>query len=232
MRAICLSTISVFCSVVLSLGSSCKPMYDNDGLDPVSNPERAVSDSGTMLTAMGGKTRGICLLESSMHNPKDVRLVTNQGAISDKQLKSALRFMGYAEHVVSTVAAVMLPVATALGLKQAIKAAKITKESAVKVFKAVTITTLVGGFGYRIVKGNVEGEKAAPIAVHTILGLTGAVPVAEYLHRDGRLKTMLSNKEELRFTDKRMKKLLQKLSNTYPDYPGECDHIKADLRRH
>ena len=55
---------AVFSSVVVLSGSSCKPAHDRDGLDPVSEPERALSDSGTMLTAMGGKSRGICMLES------------------------------------------------------------------------------------------------------------------------------------------------------------------------
>ena len=140
--------------------------------------------------------------------------------------------MGYAEHVVSTVAALfVLPAVAVLGMRKAIKAAKITKENAVKVAKAVAITSLVGGaFGYRIIRGNVEGEKAAPIAVHTMLGLASAVPVAEYLHRDGRLKAVLSDKEELQFTDKRMRKLLKKLHSIHPDFPGECDHIKAELQ--
>ena len=226
-RSVCCAVFSV----VLLLGSSCKPVHDRDGLDPVSNPERAVSDSGTMLTAMGGKSRGICMLESSLHNPKNVSLVTEQGAISAKQLKSALRFMGYAEHVVSTVAALFVLPAAALGLRRATKAAKITKENAVKVAKAVGITLLVGGaFGYRIIRGNVEGEKAGPIAVHALFSEFGAIPVVEYVHRSGRLQKVLSDKEELQFTDKRMRKLLEKLRSISPDFPGECDHIKADLQ--
>ena len=222
---------AVFSSVVVLSGSSCKPMHDRDGLDPVSEPESAVSDSGMLLTAVVGKSRGVCLLESSLHNPKSVHLVTDRGAISEKQLKSALRFMGYAEHVVATLSGFMITAAAVLGMRPALKAAKITKENAVKVAKAVAITSLVGGaFGYRIIRGNVEGEKAAPIAVHTMLGLASAVPVAEYLHRDGRLKAVLSDKEELQFTDKRMRKLLEKLRSMYPDFPSECDHIKAELQ--
>ena len=83
---------AVFSSIVVLSASSCKTMND-----PASDPEYAVSDGGTMLTAVGGKARGICMLESSLHNPKKARLVTDRGAISSEQLKSALRYMGYGE---------------------------------------------------------------------------------------------------------------------------------------
>ncbi len=208
--------------VVLLSGSSCKPMHDRDGLDPVSDPERAVSDRGTMLTAMGGKSRGICMLESSLHNPKNVRLVTDRGAVSDKQLKSALRFMGYAEHVGSVIGAAIFSI---VGGGMVVAGAPVAGA-------AVAITGLVGGaVGYRIIRGNVEGEKAGPIAVHSFLSKFGAVPVVEYFHRSGRLQKVLSDKEELNLTDKRMRKLLKKLHSIHPDFPGECDHIKAELQQ-
>ena len=211
-------------SIVVSLGSSCKPMHDRDGLDPVSDPEYAVSDGGTMLTAMSGKKRGICMLQSSLHDPKNATLITDRGAISDKQLKSALRFMGYGEHIATIIGAGVLA-----GVGVGTIAAGAPAAGA-----AVIITGLVGGtFGYRIVKGNIGSEKAGPIAVHSIFsGGVLSSPVVEYFHRSGRLQKVLSDKEELRVTDKRMRKLIQKLGSIFPDYAGQCDHIKADLQRH
>ena len=38
-------------------------------------------------------------------------------------------------------------------------------------------------------------------------------------------------REELRVTDKRMRKLIEKLGKIYPDYPAGCDHLKADLQK-
>ena len=93
--------VAVLGSIVVLLGGSCKPMHDRDGLDPVSDPEYAVSERGTTLTAVGGKERGICMLESLLSDPESASLITKNGAISDKQLKSALRFMGYGEHIAS-----------------------------------------------------------------------------------------------------------------------------------
>ena len=218
---------AVFSSIVVLLAGSCKTAYDKGGLDPVSDPEYAVSDGGTMLTAVGGKERGICMLESSLHNPKDARLVTERGAISDKKLKSALRFMGYGEHIATIVGATVL---TGVGVGTVVAGAPVAGA-------AVAITGLVGGtFGYRIVKGNIEGEKAGPIAVHSLFSSVVpysllAIPVVEYFHRSGRLQKVLSDKEELSVTDKRMRKLIEKLGQIYPDYPGECDHLKADLQR-
>ena len=211
---------AVLGSIVLLGG--CKPMHDRDSLDPVSDPEYAVSDGGTMLTAVGGKERGICMLQSSLSNPKNASLITKNGAISDKQLKSALRFMGYGEHIATIIGAAVLGGA---GLGLAASTAPVAGA-------AIAITGLVGGtIGYRIVKGNVEGEKAGPIAVHSIFAGVVGSPVVEYFHRSGRLTKVLSDKEELRVTDRRMRKLIAKLGNTFPDYPNQCDHLKADLQR-
>ena len=212
---------AVFSSIVVLSASSCKTMND-----PASDPEYAVSDGGTMLTAVGGKARGICMLESSLHNPKKARLVTDRGAISSEQLKSALRYMGYGEHIASIIGAAVLG---GVGIGTMVAGAPVAGA-------AVAITGLVGGtFGYRIVKGNIEGEKAGPIAVHSLFSSVGpvllATPVVEYFHRSGRLQKVLSDKEELRVTDKRMRKLIEKLGKIYPDYPAGCDHLKADLQK-
>ena len=97
---------------------------------------------------------------------------------------------------------------------------------------AICFTTLVcGALGYRIVKGNVEGEKAGPITVHALsaAALQIATPLVEYIHRGGRLQKVLSDNEELHFTDRRMRKLIKKLSSIYPDYPNQCDHLKTDV---
>lgn len=205
--------------VVLLVG--CKPMHDRDGLDPVSDPEYAVADGGTILTAVGGKERGICMLQSSLSNPKSASLITKNGALSDKQLKSALRFMGYGEHIATIIGSAVLG-GVGIGAMAAAPVAG----------AAIAITGLVGGtFGYRIIKGNIEGEKAGPIAVHALFSGLVAAPVVEYFHRSGRLRKILSDKEELRVTDKRMRKLINKLGSTYPDYPNQCDHLKADVQR-
>ena len=220
-RSVCGAVLS---GIVVLLGG-CKPMHDRDGLDPVSDPDSAVSDGGTMLTTVGGKERGICILQSSLSDPKNANLVTAKGAISDKQLKSALRFMGYGEHIATVIGAAVL---AGVGVG--------TMATAPVAGAAIAITGLVGGgIGYRIVRGNIEGEKAGPIAVHSLFSSVApillAAPVVEYFHRSGRLQKVLSDKEELRVTDRRMRKLIEKLGRIHPDYPDGCNHIEADLQQ-
>ncbi len=246
--------IGVLSGIVLSIGS-CKPMYDRDGLDPVSKPEYVVSEGGTILTALPGKEGGICMVKSLLGDPKTARLVTTKGALSEKQLKSALRFMGYGEHVASTIGAgIAGGVAGAAVVIGKVGAAGVTAAALLNpVVLGVTIgVTAAGVMGYRIIKGNVRGEKAGPISVHSIVGSVavagGAVPVGaaassllsiafspitEFFHRRGRLGKALNDEEELRFTEKRMRKLIEevKAGSERPEYPNGCDHIKTDLQQ-
>ena len=211
---------AVLGSIVVLLGG-CKPMHERDGLDPVSAPEYAVSERGTTLTAVGGKERGICMLESLLSDPESASLITKNGAISDKQLKSALRFMGYGEQIASAFGA------SILGFGAGVAAG--TPLAAFAVSLAVTSA---GVIAYRVVKGNIEGEKAGPITVHALLGGLPTSPIVEYFHRSGRLTKVLSDKEEFEVTENRMRKLVEDLGSIFPDYPNQCDHLKKDLQRH
>ena len=216
-----------FLSLVVAL-SGCKPMHDRDSLDPVSAPERAMSDNGTMLTAMPGKDGGICMVRSSLRGEAKPELLTASGAIDDKQLKKALKFLSYGEQIATVVAGGIIGGAAVAGAGVAAAAGSPVLAAGAA---AVGITSLVGGtFGYRIVKGNIEGERAAPIAVHSLFsGSILASPIVEYFTREGRLRKVLSDKEEYKFTDKRMLKLIANIKSIYPAYPGGCDHIKSQL---
>jgi len=196
---------------VLFLGS-CKHSQG-----PVSEPEYAVSPGGTTMTAVNGEKQGICIIQSLSNDPQSATLVTKRGAISDKQLKKTLRFMGYGEQMITAI----LSYGVATGGAVAAAAGSVGGV-------AVAFTAVVGGMAYRIIRGNVEGEKAAPIAVQSILqGLIGS-PVVEYFQRDGRLRKVLSDKEQWTVTDRKMSRLLKRLGNLYPDYPAQCDHLDLE----
>ena len=211
--------------------SGCKSMHDRDNLDPVSDPERATSDNGTLLTAMKGKVangedRGICMVRSSLRGQVKPELLTPNGAIDADQLKKALKFMSYGEHIGTILGAALIG-GTALGV--AATSAVGGSAPLAAGAAAVAITSLVGGtFGYRIIKGNVEGERAKPIAVHSLFS-TPSSPVVEYFTREGRLHQVLSDKDEYKFTDKRMAKLIESIKKITPAYLGGCDHIKSQL---
>ncbi len=216
---------AAFSSIVVLLASSCKTMHGKD-VDPVSDLERAVSHDGTVLFAVNARPRRICMFSSTYnsqyHHHKDAKLVTVKGAISAPQLKSALRFMGYGEQLITTLGVVAFSAAAAAAVPAA--------------GTVVAITVLVGGtFGYRVIRGTMEGEKYEIIAGRSIvdtLSLTIFSPLNEYFHRSGRLEAVISDKQEITFTTKRMGKLLNKLAAIDPQFPRGCDHFKEGLQQH
>lgn len=179
-----------------------------------SEPDFAVSDDGTMLVATLGKDkRGFCMLKTSTTNTDDRRLLTVDGALSKKQLKKTLRYMGYPEQMFTILTGTLLGVGAVF--------------TGIPVVMAVGVVALAGGtWGYRLVKGNVEGEKAAPIATQTILGGIMASPIIEYFQRRGRLTSVISDKDQLEVTDKKMRKFIERIRDTKGEYVGGCDHLK------
>ena len=221
---------AILSSFLMILASGCKPMYDRDGLDPVSDLERAVSHDGTVLFAVSAGRGGLCMFSSTYnaqyHHHKDAKLLTEKGAISVRQLRSALLYMGYEEHLITTAVVVAGGIAGG-----AIAAAGAPVAGAV-----LAITGLVGGgFGYRVIRGTTEGEKIESIMNRSItdtFSLTLLAPLHEYFHRRGRLEAVVSDKHEVIFTSKRMAKLLAKLATIDPQFPRECDHLKEGLQQH
>ena len=223
MRGLALSSIIVLLS--------CKPLYDRDGLDPVSDLDRAVSHDGTVLFAVSDGSGGLCMFSSTYnaqyHHHKDAKLLTKKGAISTAQLKSALHFMGYKEHLVTTLLVVTSGVAGAA-------LASVATAATMAGGAVVAITGLVGGgFGYRVYKGSSSGEKIEETMSRSVLdtlSFTLLAPLNEYFHRRGRLETVVSDKKEIIFTSKRMRKLLDKLATINPQFPSRCDHLKEGLQ--
>jgi len=189
-----------------------------------SDPDFAVSDDGTMLVATLGKDkRGFCMLKTSTTDTNDRRLLTVNGAVSKKQLKKTLRFMGYPEHIFTILGGSLLGGA-AIGLGAG--AAAVGSALAAPAV-AIGVVALAGGtFGYRIIKGNIEGEKAAPITVQAIFSGFYGSPIVEYFQRRGRLTSVVSDKDQLKVTDKKMRKFIERIRDTEGEYIGGCDHLK------
>ena len=142
------------CVLAVLLSGGCKHSQEQ-----VSEPEYAISPGGTTMTAVNGEKQGICIIQSLSNDPQSAILVTKRGAISDKQLKKTLRFMGYGEQIITALPGTLLTY-------PAIGALSVGAPAAVPLV-AFSLTAVVGGMAYRVIKGNVEGEKAAPIAVQT-----------------------------------------------------------------
>lgn len=234
-------------AVMLAIGA-CKPMHRQ------SDVSAALSSDGTMLTAVKGKDTGICMLQSSRHNDGEkARLLTVNGSISSDQLKKTLRFMAYGEQL----AAIIIPglaggaviakkgyniakdaLKTGMDVTEDVNPDKMLKNVA-KLPVAIVIggaIALGGNIGYHIIKGNVEGERAGNIASRASLAvLTNPVtlpmsPVFEQEQRDSRLRRVLSDKEQWQVTNRKMRKLVERIRDINPEYSGGCDHIKEELK--
>ena len=242
-RSILLASLAV----VVAIGA-CKPMHKQ------SDVSAALSADGTLLTAVKGKDTGICMLQSSRYNDGEkTRLLTVNGSISSDQLKKTLRFMAYGEQL----AAIIIPglaggaVIAKKGYniaKDAIKsttdvAENVNPEKILKNVAKLPVAIVIGGaislggnIGYHIIKGNVEGEKAGAIASRASLAvLTNPVtlpmsPVFEQEQRDSRLRRVLSDKEQWQITNRKMRKLVERIRDINPEYSGGCDHIKEELK--
>ena len=206
-------------SIVVVLGG-CILKPAEESFEPISNPQRAVSNDGTTLTAMAGKPHGFCLVRSSLRGKAKTELLTIKGALSEKQLKRELRFMGYGAHIGYSLLAVGLAGVSVAGA----------------VPTAVGLTVMSGaGIVTRIVHSNIEGEKAKPITISAILqGLGVVAPVnliVEFFTRKKRFRKLLSDNEDEHLTNKRMQKLMENIAKVSPDFAGGCDHVKAELKQ-
>jgi len=199
--------------LVLLLVTGCgTQLHDREGLDPVSEPKYAVSDGGMKLTAVKGKQRGICVLRSFSGAPR-IQLVTERGALSDKALKSAFGYMGVGESITAAI------VATAIGMGFAIafwQQPRVTADYIDDFWsdESMWVGMLLGVgscSGYVAARAKSKGEKWGDV----------------FLSNTDRVTKLLSDKEEWLITDKKMRKMLEKLGSIHPDYPGQCDHIRA-----
>lgn len=206
-----ITSLLVLVGLLTSCGSS---------VDPVSEPRYASSDEGTKLIAVEGNEEGICILRSSLNDPQRVTLVTKGGALSDKQLEKALRFMAYDKQIASAATVLFFLM---WGIADAKTAVRMGDEVGLFLASVVVFTAIGGGMAYRIFEGNKEGEKAAPIAVQSILHGVIFSPIIEYFQRDGRLRKVLSDKETWAVTDKKMVKMIKRIARIEPAYPGQCD---------
>ena len=206
--------------VFLMMIVSCKAKVKES---ETSDPDFAISKDGTMLvTALGKNKRGFCILQTATTNIDDKRLLTVDGALNKTQLKKTLRHLGYPEQVFSVLGSGLLGSAVGTG-------AVLVGGVALAPALAVGLVTLVGGtIGYRIIRGNIEGEKAAPITLDTIftVGLFG-IPLVESQRREDRFVLVVSDRKQLAVTDRKMRKFIERIRDTKGKYVGECDHLKS-----
>lgn len=193
----------LMCLVVLS--SSCKPLHDRQGLDPVSDTDYAVSDGGILLTAIRGSQVGICIVRSWSNKPKeDAQLVTERGALSDQQLKSILGFMGYGDIAASAIIGAVVGGGAVLAITPKAALGPGFLGGTAAFFAGIAAVA-----GHRTTLAKSEGEKWEDI----------------FMNNTVRLRKLLSDKEGWKVSDKKMRKMLEKMRSITPDYPDQCKHM-------
>lgn len=231
--------------LLILLTANCGPhIRDNQ----VSEPNFAKANDGTMLTialATDHQDNNLyCVLRTSEHDASQVQLLTTDGGISDYQLGQALRYMSIPDYLISTTITYATSflgrvVAGGVYAKKG-KTAKVNPlfkrvyvlEKSEPVALAIAGISMVGLVVYRVIRGGQEGESARAQVEAGILGVADNFalfigPSLELLERGDRTKALISSKKVLRVSDKKMEKVINRVTNMQQQERGTCDHLKT-----
>ena len=195
-----------------------------------SEPDFAQSDDGTMLLVSLAKKPNpsasdpkpshkprYCVTRISQKGFPRVELLTN-GGLDDMQLKSALRFMGLPSHLISGALLIIGGVASMV-----IAEKKGIATVGTPIGMAIVGVTVAGAIAYRIIKGNKEGEGKAAITVQSLMaGPIVTAPLTEAIHRSYRFNLITSDEQVLKLSDKKMKKVIERIKSKKPKYKDNC----------
>ena len=227
-------------SIFLLVTVSCKAgVRETD----VSEPNFIKSESGTMLTfTMGEEGRGYCVLKMSEDNPSAHQLITINGGLSRRQVGQALRYMGYAEHVVAAGTTVIGGIVTGKLLKGKIgdQAWEVLSEADGKagslvldllrkpaIGGAIAIVGILHGgkIAYRVIRGKQEGETTEAQVLGAFPGGLILGPLVEFFRRGSRIEKAVSEYTALRFSDKKVSKIIDKIADMEGKFPESCDYL-------
>ena len=191
--------------IVLLLVTSCGTQL-RDG--QVSEPDFAQSNNGTMLIVTRGSDfkdkRRYCVAQVS--EDETAKLLTANGGLSRGQLKTTLRYMGYDYYLVSDAI---------LGIGLAIT---YFGSSPLYFLGAIPVA-----LAYRVWVGHVEGEDGKAKVIAALSGGPLYDFMIENTHRAVRARKLISSKKALKISDKKMMKVIKRISIMESDQPGTCN---------
>ncbi len=180
--------------------------------EPISAPNYATSEGGEMLVVEAGvktlangdkKKQGLCVLQTSMADLSERRLLTVAGALSKKQLEYDLHPVtdGMSQFLLWTGVAGMVLIS--LGLPFDFK-------------------------WERFHPFRFKWERSRPIPGFLVPGLVLFVGANAYfmVRTVNQANKIISEREELEVSDKRMMKFIARIRDTKGKYSGNCDHLK------
>ena len=89
---------------------------------------------------------------------------------------------------------------------------------------ALVISASGGSVIYRLAKGIIEGEGADATVLQAALSVFPLNFLVEWRQRDDRVRALIDGKEA-GFTPRKMSKIVSKLRDIRPEYPGSCNNI-------
>lgn len=218
--------VKVSSCLLLLLVASCKGHIQDR---QVSDPDFVVSNDGTMLTFAPAKIGidhwlpGWCALQTHENNPDTSVLITTEGSINNYQLMASLRYMGIPEHLITSSVATITAFFTLFHANRR----GIARDKAILMALGIVGVFHTGKVAYRVIRGKQEGESGGAQAV-SALG-TGVItgPIIELFIREKRANQALSSERVLRLSDKKMKKVVQRISDMRAERFGACDYLKT-----
>lgn len=215
---------------------NCKA-HQGTGKEPHSDPDWATSNDGNIMLVVSlasppqpsasdpkPSTKPRYCVSQISKEPSAVELLTD-GGLDDMQLKSALRFMGLPSHLISGTLLIVGAVTSAVILESKGVSTQISG-AFTPVGMVIVGLTVAGSIAYRIIKGNQEGEGKAAITFQSLMAgpfVTG--PFAEAGHRNYRFYLITSDEHVLKLSDKKMKKVIERIKSKKPKYKGNCPEV-------
>lgn len=198
-----------------------------------SDPDYALSEDGRLLTVTLGcdsgkwdsekgqcnsrQFTGYCLSVMRDNDSSEMELLTTRGGLEEKQLKKSLRYMSFTDHIFSGL---LIEVAAGVA-----GAAVVAGAAPV----ALALIPVAGGIAYRVIRGKQEGEGGGAITGRSLGGgiaapVTG--PIIEIYGRKGRARKLISEKETLNISNKKMDNVVERIREMFPKYYNTCNHLK------
>ena len=183
------------------------------------------------LNALPGADDGYCIVTQDERG-EILDLVTTEGAVSEGQLKKAVRYGSYREHTLGAPAAV---IGTIFGSPLVLPIS--VTVSAI----AVAVAAQAGFMGYFLKKGIEEEESSQATFISTISIFPENI-IAEQHIRDGRAKHLIDEDKSLTFSSeergwrwvrflgfKKLDHIAGRLQEMTPEFPQGCDHLRETV---
>ena len=201
--------------------------------EPSSKTQNYLSLNRELYVTAGKYNHGYCVY--ARNRDGQTELVTTRGALSANQLGQSLSYMSYWAQTASVALPLTSLAYSVVFLKKSLSIfdqsmadkglsaagqRKLIKLSlgGLLLFGA---TNIVNGM-FRIIKGFYESEDIGPITAQFFFGFMPVNFLVEDLQRRGRVRALASEYERYSTSERKMTRIIHKMSGKQPAFPGDC----------